>query len=876
MMKSKYLSRVVSLLVLFVSLLPASSAGAIAPMAPPPLDMFQLPWDQGIAWVAIDGIDNGTKRPASSSHNYRLGGAIDFAPKSKMTTGENTSNFWVTAAAAGVVVEKSSCHLSIAHDNGWLTQYQFLGNIQVNLGDSVARNQRLAIIADGVKYKYCPGYEEINVPHLHFMLRPSIIGASFAGWEVKYSSLFNRTTFAKGLITVGLFQPLLNVFDSAPTPTPTALPTNTPGNLPSPTPTLSGPYVSTAINPRDINLGETALVTVSLNNVPVEGYTSAEFTCAYNANLFEVSNINITTLFGADPVVAINGPQAQRLIVAIAGSKGNKATISGAAFTFDVLGSQVGQTVIECRARVSQGNNALSEIPFVVDYLTILGSTPTPNLTPSHTPTPTPSPAPFTPVPTESPASATPTGPSTVCNKAEFIRDLTLPPGTVVSPGSILAKGWRIQNVGSCTWTPPAYAWVFFSGERMDAPLSWTFNENVLPGQMVDVYISFVAPMTSGHHQGFWKISNATGGLFGKGDSANDPFLLDIVVSGPTATPIANSTTTPVPSDWLTFTNTAYAFEFRYPPQGIIASGQTDTFARIDLPILQPGTNLREKYLEVIVQENANPCQSPLATQSILESSQIVTLNSITFLKQTGGDAGAGNVYQWVAYSTSRNNVCVSLDFILHSINPGVFSTPPPLFDYAAETAVFDQIASTYAWLGLSSTATPTASQVSTLAPTSTPVFTATPTVFMSPTPSGGNGAIAGQVTASKSVVINVYDSSTTLVATLQTQPDGSFQLEVAPGNYTVVASAPGFLQAQAGVPSLNAGVTRILPPITLLAGDIDNNNVVDQFDALTIGMSYNTASPAAADLNDDGIINVLDLELLAGNYRKTGPLVWE
>jgi hypothetical protein len=58
--------------------------------------------------------------------------------------------------------------------------------------------------------------------------------------------------------------------------------------------------------------------------------------------------------------------------------------------------------------------------------------------------------------------------------------------------------------------------------------------------------------------------------------------------------------------------------------------------------------------------------------------------------------------------------------------------------------------------------------------------------------------------------------------------------------------------------------------------GDIDNNNVIDQFDALTIGMNYNAATPAAADLNHDGVINVLDLELLARNYRKTGPVAWE
>ena len=345
-MKPKLFLRALGLLVLLVSLFPMNGAEALAIKVVPPTDMFQLPWDQGIAWVAIDGIDNGTKRPLSSSHNYAVGGAIDFAPRSTMVTGQDTSTFWVAAAAAGTVIEISSCHLKIAHSNGWLTEYQFLGNIKVKLGDTVARNQRLGIIADGVKYKYCPGSQEINVPHLHFMLRPSIVGATFAGWEVSYIKLFNITRFAKNGINVGLFQPLMNVFDSTATPTPTTSATSTATPIVSPTPTLSGQYVSTSINPHEINIGESALVTVSLNNVPTEGYNSAEFTCTYNANLFEVSNITITSLFGADAASVTNGPQDHSFIVAIAGSNGNKATTSGAAFTFNVKGLQTGQTVI--------------------------------------------------------------------------------------------------------------------------------------------------------------------------------------------------------------------------------------------------------------------------------------------------------------------------------------------------------------------------------------------------------------------------------------------------------------------------------------------------------------------------------------------------
>jgi murein DD-endopeptidase MepM/ murein hydrolase activator NlpD len=786
MINSKYLLRVISLLALFISFLPASNGSALTSAAVPPVDMFQLPWDQGIAWVALDGIDNGSKRPASSPHNFRLGGAIDFAPRKNMVTGENTSNFWVTAAAAGTVIERANCYVTIAHANGWITQYQFLGNVQVTLGAVVARNQRLGIIADGVRQKYCPGYQEINVPHVHFILRPSIIGASLAGWEVKYNQLFNRTTFTKGSTTVGLFQPLLNVMDSQATPTPTA-PSSTPvGSLTptsstpvgsatptSSTPTPSGPHVSTMVNPQTIIVGETALATVSLNNVPIAGYTSAEFTCTYNPSVVEVSNIVVANLFGADPAVAINGPQNGTFIVAIAGNGGNKATASGAVFTFNAEGLQAGQTTLACNARVSTGNNVLTTIGSIPTNLNVLSGTPTPTSTPTSvgSPTPTATTVTITPAPTDTPTPSVPTTP--------------------VGP----------------TNTP---------------------DPNVTPGSPT-----------------------------------------------PTVTP-----TTDV-SNWLTYTNSTYGFQFKYPPQGQIVSGGNDNFTRINLPFTS-GTNLSEKYLEVVVIENTNPCHSPLGSTSILETSETVVTNGITFLKETGGDAGAGHIHQWVAYSTPKNNACISLEFILHSLNPGNFPTPPPVFGYAAESAVFGQIVSTYTWL-TQPTATPTSSTpVGTATPiSSTPVGSATPTSSTpvgSPTPTsipGTSGIVTGQVLASKPVTVSLYDATNTLVTSVTANVNGTFTLTAPAGTYTVRATASGFLSAQGSV-TLTGGSASTMPNITLLAGDIDGNNVIDQLDAMTIGMNYNTASPAAADLNNDGIINVLDLELLAENYRKTGPLPWQ
>ncbi|MEP6895343.1 MAG: M23 family metallopeptidase, partial [Chloroflexota bacterium] len=312
--KSKNLTRIVSLLVMLFSFIPVQqTALAAAPL--PPVDMFQLPWEQGLAWVALDGFDNGSKRAANSPHNYLNGGAVDFAPHNNMVAGENTSNFWVTAAADGTIVETSKCHLKIAHANGWVSEYQHLANFQVKLGDVVARNQKLAVIANATTQPVCAGSEPPNVPHLHFALRPNMVGATFAGWKFNYSSFWNSTSFTKNAATVGLFKPLLNVFDSVPTATPTIIATSTSGGQPTDTPTSmtgtpppftatstppTGPYVSTSVDQASIQIGETALVTVDLHNVPAEGYNSAEFTCTYNAAYIQTSSILVSNLFGAD------------------------------------------------------------------------------------------------------------------------------------------------------------------------------------------------------------------------------------------------------------------------------------------------------------------------------------------------------------------------------------------------------------------------------------------------------------------------------------------------------------------------------------------------------------------------------------------------
>jgi hypothetical protein len=165
-------------------------------------------------------------------------------------------------------------------------------------------------------------------------------------------------------------------------------------------------------------------------------------------------------------------------------------------------------------------------------------------------------------------------------------------------------------------------------------------------------------------------------------------------------------TSTPLPPDWPIYTNTQYGFRFRYPNGGEIVTGSNANLTRINLPF-QAGTNLVEKFMNAVVVENASPCRSPLATSSIVQSSENITVNGIPFLKESGGDAGMSQIYKWAAYSTPRGNHCVSLEFVLHSVNPGVYSTPPPVYNEPGEMSVFNDIVTQFAWLEQTITDTP-------------------------------------------------------------------------------------------------------------------------------------------------------------------------
>ncbi len=134
---------------------------------------------------------------------------------------------------------------------------------------------------------------------------------------------------------------------------------------------------------------------------------------------------------------------------------------------------------------------------------------------------------------------------------------------------------------------------------------------------------------------------------------------------------------------------------------------------------------------------------------------------------------------------------------------------------------------------------------------------------------------LTGQVLANKPVTIRLFNPDASLATTTTANADGTFSLTAPAGVYIVIASAEGYLDSQ-GPATLVDGVNTTMSLVSLPAGDIDNNDMIDQFDAMTLGMNYNISAPAATELNNDGVTNILDLEMLAENYRKSGALAWQ
>src|SRR5215216_484859 len=203
--------------------------------------------------------------------------------------------------------------------------------------------------------------------------------------------------------------------------------------------------------------------------------------------------------------------------------------------------------------------------PSQVDYASTLdvvvaqtvAAAPSPTAT-LYIPNATPVPPTKTPVPTA----------ASYCDWATFVKDVSIPDGTLLSPGEVFTKTWRLQNRGTCTWTPD-YDVVFYGGAQMSGT-TMQVPGYVAPGQTGDVAVTFTAPTAPGHYSGYWLLRNTNGGLFGTGANADETFYVDINVKD-------------VPHGEVTG-NICYPSEFNPPVTLYIDSKGTNEVIQFSIP----------------------------------------------------------------------------------------------------------------------------------------------------------------------------------------------------------------------------------------------------------------------------------------------------
>ena len=146
----------------------------------------------------------------------------------------------------------------------------------------------------------------------------------------------------------------------------------------------------------------------------------------------------------------------------------------------------------------------------------------------------------MTPTPAPTPTPGCIDGLKWVADLSYDDQNMKAPP--VLQPGQAFVKGWRVQNAGTCSWTPGFYL-NYTRGNTPAAQMGGqptAITREVRPGETYDIQVNLVAPITPGVYQGFWNMHNAKGVAFG------ETIWVGIQVLGaPTPTPLPTQTPAP-------------------------------------------------------------------------------------------------------------------------------------------------------------------------------------------------------------------------------------------------------------------------------------------------------------------------------------------
>jgi hypothetical protein len=96
---------------------------------------------------------------------------------------------------------------------------------------------------------------------------------------------------------------------------------------------------------------------------------------------------------------------------------------------------------------------------------------------------------------------------------ARFIKDITVPDGSEVAPGTRFIKIWRLRNDGEQAW-PQDTRLSFVGGDKLSEQ-DYVLVGSVAPGQSIDVAVDLTAPTSEGKYVSFFRPTLYDGSRFG-------------------------------------------------------------------------------------------------------------------------------------------------------------------------------------------------------------------------------------------------------------------------------------------------------------------------------------------------------------------------
>jgi len=76
-------------------------------------------------------------------------------------------------------------------------------------------------------------------------------------------------------------------------------------------------------------------------------------------------------------------------------------------------------------------------------------------------------------------------------------------------------KTWKVKNFGPFAW-PVGSELTYIGGDKLSANRSFTFENEVAPGEEIEIELSFTAPEQPGNYKSFYRLATPKGAVFGR------------------------------------------------------------------------------------------------------------------------------------------------------------------------------------------------------------------------------------------------------------------------------------------------------------------------------------------------------------------------